>query len=272
MYPVLLYLGAKPILSWGIFLIIGGWAAYFSFNSDLKRCGFSSVVAQWQINLFFIGAVVMGAIGAHLAQMITVSGIHDLNFMSGYVLYGAPIGVMLYGTVVWFLSPWKKQLSRLHLFDMGSLAVIWLLVFVRIGCLLAGCCYGTPAHGWPGYLMNEARWDVQNGHFPERLRGISLHYTPLYESLGLFGIVMLIYAMRRYEKNKNISFPMGVLACVVWMSYGFIRFPLEWIRWDDRGSLSYGLSPSQWIALVTIGMGWVEIRRLYRQRLQSLKS
>lgn len=103
--------------------------------------------------------------------------------------------------------------------------------FGRIGCFMGGCCYGKPTKYWCGFLYpKQSLAYVQYGN--SRIIPV-----PLIESVFLF----CLYFMMRRSKNR---------VRVYILSYAVVRFFLEYLRGDDRGSfLIKYLSPTQWICM-----------------------
>jgi phosphatidylglycerol---prolipoprotein diacylglyceryl transferase len=108
----------------------------------------------------------------------------------------------------------------------------------RIGCLLAGCCYGVPT---------DLPWAVT---FTDPLssgpRDVALHPTQIYEALALFGIAAicnLYFARRRAD---------GQVMLLYLVLYAIARSIIEEFRGDaDRGFLLGGLlSFSQGVSIV----------------------
>jgi phosphatidylglycerol:prolipoprotein diacylglycerol transferase len=256
MYPVLFYIGGQPVISWTVLALIGCWAAYFSLAADLARAR----IPGWQIIAFFAGCIAVWFGGAYLGHSWTVGRTHGLldqpRFQfAGFVLYGGVLAVIAYGFLAWIGFGWNRKMLVQELWDRGAVALAWALFFGRLGCVLYGCCYGTPAGSWPGYSLNEAHWDPENHTFPAALRGVRLHPAPLYEALGVLAILGVLYWVRSRERRVPGSFPPGVTGWICWIGYGIVRFNVEFIRLDPRGGPVGGLSPSQWIAVVTVLLG-----------------
>lgn len=98
----------------------------------------------------------------------------------------------------------------------------------RIGCFLAGCCYGVQTKvPWSIFMHNEHR-----------------HPTQIYEAIGL----LIMGAMTlNFIKHKRIHF---FIISFYFISYALLRFFLEFYRGDKiRGILFFHLSTSQWISL-----------------------
>jgi phosphatidylglycerol:prolipoprotein diacylglycerol transferase len=273
MLPVLFWVSGHPVVSWTVCAMIGSWVAYFSLTASLAR----SRIPAWQVTVFFVGCLLVWFAGAWLGQSLTVGradvhiGFHRIE-LAGYVLYGGVIATIIFGFAAWLGFGWRRKLLVQELWDAGALALAWVLFFGRIGCTLYGCCYGTPAGSWPGYVLNDSRWDVINHAFPPGLLGVKLHPATLYEAFGLLAIVGALHWMRRTEERRPGSFPPGVPGWVCWISYGVIRFLVEFIRQDPRGEPILGLSPSQLIAICTVLVGAGLIQWDWRMKRKPLLS
>jgi len=259
MYPILMNFSGHILSSWVFMAVIGTWAAVFSIQYDLEK----RKIPFWQFLVFMGGMLACWFAGAQLGQILTV-GTSTVRLqknlqVSGLMLYGGVLSCILSGAILWWVLGWPRKLLIQELWDCGTLALCWAFLFGRIGCALYGCCYGTPSGSWPGYLLNAdrwpSRWDVTAHPFPRELLGVTLHPTPLYEAFGFFGILVALTWIRSQEEKKPGRFPPGVPGWICWISYGIVRFFLEFIRLDPRGPLHFGLSPSQCIALTMVSIG-----------------
>lgn len=97
-----------------------------------------------------IWGVVGGVVGAKVLYWIVElpSIIQDpsiiLNIGEGFVIYGGILGGILGG---FFYCRYKK-ISFLKYFDLAMPSVALAQGFGRIGCLMAGCCYGRETDSW----------------------------------------------------------------------------------------------------------------------------
>lgn len=157
-----------------------------------------------------------------------------LNYLlgGGFVFYGGMIGGLLFV----ILS------GKIHKFDVWEIVckLAFLIPFAhafgRIGCFLAGCCYGRPYSG-PGAVVFP-----DDGFAPS---GVSLFPIQLLEAGLLFVLFVILFAftLKGYEK---------ICPEIYIFAYGLIRFCLEFVRYDaERGSFG-PLSTSQWISVVMV--------------------
>ncbi len=117
----------------------------------------------------------------------------------------------------------------------------------RIGCFMAGCCYGIPTNSIFGVVF-------PHGFAEEAFPGISIFPTQLFESLFLFALFFFL-DNAKVAKTKELE--------IYLVSYGLFRFLIEFIRGDNRGSFitifktTYGTfpSPSQFISFLMIILG-----------------
>lgn len=146
---------------------------------------------------------------------------------SGYVFYGGLFGAL---AGVYFLCRAHKEADTATVFQFIAPAFPLFHGFGRIGCMLAGCCYGA-------FLSNPIV--IFDAYKVVRVP------TQLMEALFefmLFGF--LLWAESR--RKKECLLPL-YLAC-----YAVFRFFIEFLRADlDRG-IWFGLSTSQWISLAIL--------------------
>ncbi|GMV41250.1 MAG: hypothetical protein AMXMBFR64_29660 [Myxococcales bacterium] len=158
----------------------------------------------------------------------------------GFVFYG---GVAAAALVLWRFSLRHRAGFGL-LSDTLVPSVALAHVFGRIGCYLAGCCYGC---------RTDLPWGVTFPPGSEAwLLGGPIHPTQLYEAaveLLLFGLLLRVRANKRFHGE--------VLAAWVAL-YATARFLIELLRGDAQRGHWGPLSTSQWVALAAlVGAGVV---------------
>ena len=148
----------------------------------------------------------------------------------GFVVYG---GIII-GVLTILVYCLIKKISFFEYFDLLTPSVAINQAFGRIGCFLAGCCYGKQTDSWLGVV------------FPEHSiapAGVKILPTQLFMSAGDFIIflVLLWYAKRRKKP--------GMVAGVYLALYSVGRFLIEFLRDDpERGTVG-ALSTSQFVAI-----------------------
>ena len=154
----------------------------------------------------------------------------------GLVFYGGFLGALLAGFVY-------CRLQKLNYWEIGDLlmpSVMLGLVFGRIGCTLAGCCFGKACgpHFALGITFNNPL-------------GLGIKHTPLYptqviSAINAFVIFLILWL---YRKRKTFH---GELVAICLIVYGITRSLIEVLREDPRGFVQLGpvlLSESQLVSL-----------------------
>ncbi len=139
---------------------------------------------------------------------------------------------------------WQLRKHRLPLWSSGDLfapGIALGYMVGRLGCLMAGCCYGKPTDvPWAVTFTDPAA----NFNVGTPLN-VALHPTQLYESGA--GLVILV-ALLLLEKRPG-HFPGRTFWSFAFL-YAVLRFIIEFFRGDDRGLVFNLLSTSQFISVV----------------------
>lgn len=177
----------------------------------------------------------------------------------GYVFYGGLLLAVPLG--LWFLH--RRRVSPWDVADLAAWAIPFGLVLGRLGCFLAGCCFGAVDDGpfsiaFPRY---SPAWQQHlDAHLIERSAHTSLavHPTQLYEAAAAGAIAF--YCWWRYRKGKHFR---GELFFWFLLLYGIFRIGVEFVRADDRGDWIFGLfTTSQLVSVPLIAWAvWVLRRR-----------
>jgi phosphatidylglycerol:prolipoprotein diacylglycerol transferase len=252
MIPTLFHVGSVPVTTWPIFAFAGFWAGFFSWRHEARDLGLSARTV-WR---FYFGAATAGFAGSHWMFGWNTDAAWDLPkamaIWSGLSFYGGLILATIYGVVVWTVLGWASRMPLGKLLDRMGPPTGWAVIMGRLGCTLYGCCFGSPSGQWPGIALSHERWDFERRPYPDGLRGIPLHPSPLYEAAGLLLILWALAWMRKREERVPGTFPLGARAAAFYLLYGPLRFLLEFIRMDTRGERWLGFYPSQWVPLVTV--------------------
>ncbi len=181
-------------------------------------------------------------------------------YAGGLAYYGGFLGASL---AAWYLLRadrfpfWKAA-------DMAGMVVPLGLGFGRLGCLLAGCCFGSPTSSSLGLVFppnspaSESEFKAGLLHSMSE-SSLSIHPTQIYESGASFAIsallILYLHGRKRYDGQVFLAFT---------VLYAAVRFGLEFLRSDDRGEL-FGLSTSQLIGVLLIAAALVGHRLLSRR-------
>lgn len=241
MHNEIFTIGPITIYGYGLMIAIGIFFAYFLAEYRAKKIGLDAE-AVFGLTCW---AVVAGLIGGKVLYYITT--IQEilknpsllLQVADGFVIYGALIGGIL-GVVLY--CRWKK-LNCLSYFDLAVPSVALAQGFGRIGCFLAGCCYGRETDS-PFAIVFHASEYAPNG--------VPLVPVQLISSgLNFLHFAILIIFAKKYKKGE------GQVAGMFFAFYSAGRFFLEFLRGDaERGNVG-SLSTSQFIAIFMFFFGWV---------------
>jgi len=176
---------------------------------------------------------------------------------AGFAFYG---GFVLASATAWYVLR-RDRFPFWKAADMAGITVALGLGFGRMGCHLAGCCFGaTSTLPWsvvfPGHSpASESQWKLSLLGSPAE-PSLPVHPTQLLESAGSLGIAALlllyVHGRKRYDGQVFLAFV---------ALYAVLRFLLETVRADDRGGL-FGLSTSQLIGLGLVVAALAVHRRL----------
>ena len=223
MYPVLFEIGGLTVNTYGVLIAFGFLASLGLGVVEGRRLGFDP---HDLVDLCF-WVLISGLLGGHLLfaivniQHYLADPLRFLQFWRGGVVwYGGMIGGVAGASI--FLR--IKRLPIWKAMDVGFPAITVGLLFGRLGCLSAGCCYGKPT---------DLPWAViYPGASPLAPVGQPLHPAPLYEALMLVGLFVLLTLLRQRKRYDGQIFALQLFY------YSIGRFLLEMLRGDqDRGHL-----------------------------------
>ena len=242
MHPVLFEFGRFTIYSYGVLLA----AAYLlGLQFALYRARQRGLDAQRVMDLG-IWIIVSALVGAKLLLLIVdfkefTSSPRDLLGLarSGGVFYGGLIAAV----TVALLYLRRHQLPLWTTTDVFAPGIALGHIVGRLGCLLAGCCFGRETSvPWAITFTNPAA--AANVGTP---LGIPLHPTQLYEA----GAELLILVFLLVWERRGRPFP-GRTFWTYMLLYGVSRFVIEFYRGDSRGMVFDALSTSQFVSIVLV--------------------
>ncbi len=241
-------IGPVTIYGYGLMIAIGALSAYITSEYRAKKRGM-----QYELvfNLF-IWALVGGILGAKLLYLLTqLKAIMEdpsllLDISHGFVVYGGIIGGIISG----FLFTKKHKLNFLEFFDLVMPSIALAQGFGRLGCLLAGCCYGNETNSAFHLIFHESDFAPNNVPLIP-----TQPISSVLDFLNFFALIMI--AKRSKAKGQVAGFYLTF--------YSAGRFILEFFRGDlVRGTVG-PLSTSQFIAifLFLIGLAIIIITGLH---------
>ncbi len=240
MHPVLFHIGSFEVGTYGLMMAL----AFFCALALARRQGRLDGLSGDTISDLAITVLIAGVVGSKVL-MILVDLINGTPFREEFSLGtlragGAVHGGIIAAAIVFF---WKLRLKTgLPLRKTGDALVPAVALgqgIGRIGCFMAGCCYGTSC---------DAPWAVTFTN-PDAFRfsgtplGIHLHPSQLYHlgaNLLICGLLVFVRSKRKFE---------GQVFALYFVLEGMGRMMIETWRGDlDRG--------------VWFGLNWLSTGRL----------
>ena len=241
MYPTLLHLwGPFSIHSFGVMIVIGALVCLKLAQSDKKLMSLLSFDELLDVTTIII---VAGVVGARLLfvleepQFIT-SWIDLFDISSGGLSLLGGLILAVLATIAYLRF---YRLPILKIIDGVSLYIPLLYGISRIGCFLAGCCYGTITHlPWAITYTDTAVFAPCY---------VPLHPTQLYSSFAGCLIFFILYWIHNHAVFKPGHY-FGLFLILI----GAERFSIDFLR-ADRIMFNRFFSTSQMIAAVIIVIG-----------------
>jgi phosphatidylglycerol---prolipoprotein diacylglyceryl transferase len=281
MNPVLFELPwGAPANAYGTLILVGGLASVPGIWWDAKRRGLGKgSTASFVVDFALV--LVLGAfLGGRLLHIVTMPGayVEDPARIlrledTGFVFFGSLLAIM--GGWVWLSRRYDTTFGTLC--DLGATWMGLGHAFGRLGCWLAGCCWGAPTDMALGAELPAASMAWLHAEVPRAAtHTVPLHPTQLYEATGLVTIFVGL-AWVRARRGIETTWRQASRYAV---AYGLLRTTTEIFRGDaSRGMLAslrwpeladalalppdqpLALSISQAVALALVALGAYGLRR-----------
>ena len=255
MHPILFEFGGFTIYSYGVLLaaayLLGLQFALIRARSrglDRERV---MDLGIWIIISALVGAKLLLLVVDYRPFLANPRTVVDL-LRSGGVFYGGLIAAV----TVALVYIWRHRMPMWTTTDVFAPGIALGHVVGRLGCLLAGCCFGRPT---------SVPWAI-SFHDPNAFAtsgtplGVSLHPTQLYEA----GAEALILAFLLAFERRGRPFP-GRTFWSYMLLYGVSRFIIEFYRGDPRGTVFDALSTSQFVSVILVPLSVVMLVLLSRR-------
>jgi len=252
-HPVLFEIGGFPVHTYGVLLAAAYLVGLQTAVRRAPRAGLDPARIL-DLGILVIFAAIVGAkllllivewrsFAADPKQIVTV-------LRSGGVFYGGLLAAV--PVAIWYVR--RHELPTWRVGDLAAPGIALAHAVGRVGCLMAGCCYGRPT---------ELPWGVRftSAYAADAVGvplGIPLHPTQLYEAgaeLAIFAVLLL--TERRGRPYAGRTFWTYVLL------YAAARFVIEFYRGDPRGQLG-PLSTSQVVSVGLVPLALVMLGYLSR--------
>jgi phosphatidylglycerol---prolipoprotein diacylglyceryl transferase len=242
MFPKLFDLGPFSIYAYGV-LLAAAYLGGLQFSLVRARQRGLDPARVMDLGIYIIISALVGA----KLLLVIVDADHFLDnprdilslARSGGVFYGGLILAVLVG--YWYM--WKHQMPTWRIADVIAPGIAFGHVVGRLGCFLAGCCYGHETDvPWAVTFTNPLA--QENVGTP---LGIPLHPTQLYEAGAELVILGLLLAFEHKGRPFHGRTFWGYM-----LVYGLSRFVIEFFRGDPRGMVFANVSTSQFISLCIV--------------------
>lgn len=221
MYPILIKIGPVTIHTYGFMMALGvAFALWFLFV-QAKKHGFE---ASKMIDMAFY-TIIISLLGAKFVLFIGNFSYYTRNL--GELFSLARTGGVFQGGLVFgiLFALWYFRKHRIPTWKAADIIVPALALghaFGRIGCFMAGCCFGRQCSlPWAVTFQNE---------YASNLTGISLHTplhpTQLYESALNFLNFLVLFFILKKKKFDGQVFAFYII------NYSIIRYFVEFYRGD----------------------------------------
>ncbi len=257
MFPFIINYKDIVIPTFFFMIMVGSLVCAFYIYWQAGRKKMSQIA---MLDVAMIGTIT-GVIGARLLHVFTEAPAYYWEkpirvfyfWQGGFVGYGAFFGIIAGALVYLYI----RKLPLLKYADLITLGCPLIILFVRIGCIGAGCCYGKPTDFFLHLTFHNLASEAGNS-----FRNIPLHPTQIYDMLNATITFIFIHWVDRHKKFD------GQVLLSFLMSYAFFRFWIEFLRGDvDRGVYFNGhISTSQFTSAIFILSGMILWRVLSRKR------
>lgn len=231
MHNEIITIGPFTVYGYGLMIAIGILAAYLLAEHLAPKRG----VEKDHVFGLVICALIFGFIGAKILYILTklsdlgTEGFTLASLADGWVIYGGILG----GIVGIFVASVIYKDRFADYLDIAVPAVALAQGFGRIGCFLAGCCYGIEYDGIFSVTFHTSAYAPND---------VALFPTQLLSSGLDFLHFILLYLLFRKVRRR------GIVVGTYLTCYSIGRFAVEYLRGDlERGTIG-GVSTSQFIA------------------------
>lgn len=203
-------------------------------------------IAPEAIMDLIFGVLVSSLVGVRLFFVLTHPGDFDPWYRAFFIWDG---GLTLYGGIVLatltvYVMARRRRIPFLVIADIFSPGVILGIGITRIGCFLAGCCFGNPTGLGCGVVFP--------GDAPATLHfgPVAVHPSQLYGSGGGFLIFAALLLLERVWNYRGATFGRFLLL------YGVSRFLVDFSRYYEPDQITaLGWSNNQWISVGLMAAG-----------------
>ena len=253
MHPILFSIAGWPVYAYGVLLAAAYLAGLQLAVVRARRAGVDPAKIM-DLGIYLIIAALVGA-----KLMLVVVDFKYFTTHPGELLSLVRAGGVFYGGLIlsfavgmWLIGRYKLPVWSTA--DLYAPGIALGHVIGRLGCLMAGCCYGRHTD-LPWGITFTSPVAADNAGTP---LGTALHPTQLYDAGAEMLILMILLALeRRGRPFAGRTFWLYIVL------YAISRYIVEMFRGDPRGTIA-GFSTSQFVSLVTLPIAVIMLIRLRR--------
>ena len=256
MFPELFHVGHLTVYSYGVLLGLGTLLAIVW----PVRLAAQEGISPQKVEGLGLVIVVSAVVGSKLLTALDYPGFYsgDWSLLWREILNrgGVFYGGLLLALATSALYFWVNHLPGWKIADCVAPGLALAQGIARVGCFLAGCCWGIPTQ-----LPFGVTFSSEQAHSITGVPlGVKLHPTQLYEAAF---VLLAIPFLLRLLKHKSFD---GEVVLTYILYYAVVRFFLEFLRGDPRGYyLNDLLSTSQLISLLIIPIAGLLLIKLRKQ-------
>jgi phosphatidylglycerol---prolipoprotein diacylglyceryl transferase len=238
MHPDLIKIGLLTVHTYGALIAIGFLVGLFIAIRTGRRNGIDSQKIM-DMGLLLIISGVIGSRVTYILMNLSEYSANPLNMFKlwegGLVFSGGLLAAII--AMAFYLRHHKLDFWRVG--DVWAPALAIGQAIGRIGCFMAGCCYGKETHGFCSVVFTD----------PKSIAplNIPLYPTQLFDSLSnfiIFAILMILSARKKFQGQVFLWFL---------IMHSTARLVIEKFRGDNRG-IFFGTNwtVTQFLAIVIL--------------------
>lgn len=233
-------------LAWNLGIILAPVLAMFAQLRMAKERGLPAAITLPVIAVSNTAMILGSRLGAWtLSDWSIAIGQGILPETQGKTIIG---GLLLAIALFWLLKPWWKL--PMGMADILMIGMPLAAVSARIGCFLAGCCYGTPTGAGWGVCYGPQTSAFEHYASLPGADPSSVFTQPLYpvQLLLMAGNLLIFFGLWQFRRRFSRE---GAISMLGLCLLSFQRFWLEFFRdvSTNRGELGYivaGIKLVQW--------------------------
>jgi phosphatidylglycerol---prolipoprotein diacylglyceryl transferase len=238
MHPDLITIGPLTLHTYGLLIAIGFIVGLFVAIRMGRRY---SIDSQNIMDMGFL-LIISGVIGARITYVLMNFSDYRANPLDMIKLWQGGLvfsGGLVAAIIVSFFYMRHYKLKILQISDIWAPAIAIGQAIGRVGCFMAGCCYGKQTNGFCSVVFTN----------PKSIAplNVPLHPTQLYDcasNLIIFVILIILSAKKKFDGQVFLWFL---------ILHSTARLVIERFRGDDRGIfLGTNWTVTQFIAILIL--------------------